>query len=323
MLRAGRGRWTPSDVTVTYAWLRDGEPVRGARDRGYLLQPGDVGRRMTVRVRATDADGHHGWATSAPTAPVAKAQLRNLAAPTVSGVARYPRVLTAQTGRWSTRPARFTYQWLRDGRPVPGATLRYHEVLPRDVGSRVAVVVTAYSPGHEPATARSAPVTAKHRVDVRRTVTYSVTTRGKVTANLRAFRAQAQATYDDARGWRGKGVRFRPVRRGGDFTLVLAEARTMTSFSSQCSVMWSCRVGRFVVINQTRWRSASPAWNRARESRRDYRHMVVNHETGHWLGYGHASCPGRGDLAPVMMQQSKGTQGCRLNPWPTTRELRR
>ena len=69
-------------------------------------------------------------------------------------------------------------------------------------------------------------------------------------------------------------------------------------------------------------RRHSPAWNAARESLRDYRHMVVNHETGHWLGKGHASCPRRGALAPVMQQQSKGTQGCRLNPWPTLAELR-
>ncbi len=50
--------------------------------------------------------------------------------------------------------------------------------------------------------------------------------------------------------------------------------------------------------------------------------MVVNHETGHWLGKGHARCPGKGRLAPVMMQQSKGTHGCRFNPWPTAAELR-
>jgi hypothetical protein len=46
-------------------------------------------------------------------------------------------------------------------------------------------------------------------------------------------------------------------------------------------------------------------------------------ETGHWLGHGHASCPGRGRPAPVMVQQSKGTGGCRLNPRPALGELSR
>ncbi len=81
-------------------------------------------------------------------------------------------------------------------------------------------------------------------------------------------------------------------------------------------------MGRYVIINQERWKRASPAWKRAGRSVRAYRHMVVNHETGHWLGHGHRGCPGRGRPAPVMMQQSKGTNGCRFNPWPTIRELR-
>jgi hypothetical protein len=76
-----------------------------------------------------------------------------------------------------------------------------------------------------------------------------------------------------------------------------------------------------VIINQTRWNRATPPWNAAGGSLRDYRHMVLNHETGHWLGKGHAGCPGRGKPAPVMMQQSKGLDGCRFNPWPTLREL--
>ena len=49
--------------------------------------------------------------------------------------------------------------------------------------------------------------------------------------------------------------------------------------------------------------------------------MVVNHETGHFLGLDHASCSGPGRPAPVMMQQSKGLNGCHFNPWPTAREL--
>ena len=169
---------------------------------------------------------------------------------------------------------------------------------------------------HRRATATSTqrPVVA-YAVPVSRRVTYSVTTRGRVTSSMKVFRRQAQETFDDPRGWRAAGVRFRRVRRGGDFTLVLAAAGTLPSFSAGCSAQWSCRVGRYVVINQLRWRHASPAWNRAGRSRRDYRHLVVNHETGHWLGRAHAGCHRRG-RAPVMMQQSKGTGRCRFNPWP-------
>ncbi len=323
VLRAGPGVWDPADVDVAYRWLRDGAPIPGARERSYRLRLGDLGHRMSVRVTATDADGASAQAVSAPTAKVVRAPLVNRRLPEVVGVQRYTRMVTATPGRWSANVSRVRYQWLRAGRPIRGATTAHYRFVPQDVGRGVRVRVTVQSPGHTQGLATSArtrPV--QHRVDVRRTVRYSVRTRGTIVASVGEFRRLAQQTYEDPRGWRAKGVRFVPVARGGSFTLWLAAAGTVPGFSSECSSMWSCRVGRNVIINQTRWRFASPAWNAAHRSLRDYRHMVVNHETGHWLGKGHARCPGRGRLAPVMMQQSKGTHGCRFNPWPTPAELR-
>ena len=177
--------------------------------------------------------------------------------------------------------------------------------------------------GETPVDARSPAVRrTEHRVPVRHTVTYHVATRGRISASVSTFRRQAQATFEDRRGWRRAGVAFRRVARGGDFTLVLSQASRVPSFSSGCSAQWSCRVGRYVIINQTRWLRASPMWNDAGRSRRGYRHMVVNHETGHWLGHGHRGCTGRGDRAPVMQQQSIDLAGCRPNPWPTPAERR-
>ena len=247
--------------------------------------------------------------------------LANTERPKARGVARFTRTLRAHPGRWSPQRTTTTYQWLRDGRPIKGATGRRYELAPRDVGTKVRVVVTAAADGYEPATAWSRPRRVKYRVDQRRVVRYHVETRGRVTASMKEFRRQAQQTFDDPRGWRNGGVEFRRVARGGAFTLVLAEASWLPRMSGSCSATWSCRVGRYVIINQARWLGASPAWNAAHRSVRDYRHLVVNHETGHWLGHGHAGCPGNGQLAPVMMQQSKGTGGCRFNPWPRRGEL--
>ncbi|MEO9323191.1 DUF3152 domain-containing protein [Nocardioides sp. C4-1] len=322
VLTAVPGTWSPSDVVLSYRWLRGGRPVAGATTTTYRLAGADVGYRVQVEVTATAGDGTTGRAVSAPGARVAAAPLLNRKAPRIVGSTRYGGTLRARPGRWSTSPDRVRYQWLRGGRPVRGATGPRYAVRPDDVGRKIRVEVTARARHHRPGTARSTPVRAKHRVGVRRTVTYSVVVDGRVRADVGEFRRQAQQTFDDARGWRGTGVVFRPVGSGGSFTLVLAEAGRVPSYSSGCSATWSCRVGRWVIINQDRWLGASPAWNAAGESRRDYRHMVVNHETGHWLGKGHAGCPRPGALAPVMQQQSKGTQGCRLNPWPTPAELR-
>lgn len=152
-------------------------------------------------------------------------------------------------------------------------------------------------------------------------VTYSISTRGATSANLDEFAAQVNQTLNDARGWARLGVSFSQVESGGSFNLVLSEASQVPTFSSACSAEWSCRVGVSVIINDSRWTGATDAWNTAGGSIRDYRHMVVNHEVGHWLGHGHLNCTGTGQLAPIMQQQSIDLQGCAFNPWPLESEL--
>lgn len=156
---------------------------------------------------------------------------------------------------------------------------------------------------------------------ITKAVTYEVTTRGAITANLAEFRSQANATLNDPRGWARMGVAFQEVAAGGSFTLVLSQASQLPTFSPGCSADYSCRAGRYVIINQDRWLGATPSWNQAGGSLRDYRHSVVNHETGHWLGHDHAQCGGAGQPAAVMQQQSISLQGCTFNPWPIASEL--
>ena len=317
-LVAEPGSWQPEEgLTFSYRWLRGGDPVPGATERRYHPVLADLGRRLSVRVTATDADGQSATAVSEPTPRVRRAEFEALTRPSVSGTRRYTRVLTADPGEWSPARHRTSVRWLRDGEAIRGAKHRRYRLQAADVGHRIAARVTVRREGYRPARSRSRPTREiAHRVPVRRTATYRIETRGDIVVDMREFRAQVAATYADPRGWRSAGVAFRRVARGGDFSVVLAEAGTVPSFSPVCSAQWSCRVGRYVVINQMRWRRATPSWNGAGEPLRGYRHMVLNHETGHWLGHGHLGCPGEGRLAPVMMQQSKGLDGCRHNPWP-------
>ena len=322
VLTAQPGQWTPAATAYAYQWLRDGQPIAQATLQTYRTTGDDLGRSLSVLVTAIDGLGDSGSAVSAPVGPVQRAMLKAKGGQAVKGVARFTHTLDAHPGRYTATPSKVRYQWLRGTQPVAGATEKHYELQAEDVGVRVRVQLTVLAPGYQPLELVTKPTPkVRHRVDVRRTVRYHVETRGRITTSLKQFKAQAQETYEDARGWRGAGIRFVPVARGGAFTLVLSQASRVPSFSSQCSAMWSCRVGRFVIINQDRWKNASPAWNAAHLALRDYRHMVVNHETGHWLGLGHASCPGKGRLAPVMQQQSKGLQGCRFNSFPTIHEL--
>lgn len=157
------------------------------------------------------------------------------------------------------------------------------------------------------------------RVDVHRVHTYVVTTRGKLASDVDDFAERAASIYADKRGWKQAHHRFSRVKKGGDFTLVLAEAGKVPSFDSRCSVHYSCRSGRNVIINEKNWLNKTPNFVGSLDV---YRDMVVNHETGHWLGMAHHYCAGKGRQAPVMQQQSKGMQGCKANGWPTAAELK-
>ncbi len=318
-ITADPGSWTPEPESTTYQWLLDGDPVAGATEASYTPRLADIGHGLSVEVTATSTGFTPGTATSQPVT-VRRALFRDHSPVRLDGVARFGRTLSLDS--FSTTPAATSRSraWVRGGSPIKGETGRSHRLGVADVGHRVGLRITARRAGYVPLTVTSKAPVVGHRMGVKHSVTYHVETRGRITADLGAFKRLAQATYDDPRGWRGGGVSFRRVARGGTFTLVLAEASWLPRFSSECSAEWSCRVGRYVVINQMRWQHASEMWHRTGGSLRDYRHMVVNHETGHWLGHGHRGCPAQGALAPVMQTQSKGLNGCRPNPFPVASE---
>jgi hypothetical protein len=166
-------------------------------------------------------------------------------------------------------------------------------------------------------------VSGRVALAVERRVTYRVQTRGDLVVSRRAFRDRVAQIYQDPRGWSGAFIRFVRVRTGGAFSIVLAASEVMPTFGPICDTYWSCRAGRYVVINENRWRFGTPLFRRHGGTLREYRAMVTNHETGHWFGLGHATCPGDGAAAPVMMQQSMGLHGCEPNPWPRRGELRK
>ena len=77
--------------------------------------------------------------------------------------------------------------------------------------------------------------------------------------------------------------------------------------------IYSCRNENNIVLNFFRWQEGAVDFKNDMET---YRIYLINHETGHILGWGHVGCPKEGAIAPVMMQQSKGTDGCVPYGWP-------
>ena len=150
------------------------------------------------------------------------------------------------------------------------------------------------------------------------TFTYEVHQRGAVEADIGEFAETVRLTLYDTRGWWGAGLDLRPVSSGGDFNVVLASPAEVEAAHPVCDAAWSCRVGDDVLVNDLRWRQGTQAWTGTLEG---YRRYLLNHEVGHWLGLGHYSCPGAGEPAPVMQQQSISLEGCEPNSWPLSWEI--
>jgi hypothetical protein len=131
------------------------------------------------------------------------------------------------------------------------------------------------------------------------------------------FAGEVLDILNDARSW---GVPFAQVDdESYDLRLVLASPTTTDSLCSplQTGGIYSCRNGGNVVINLMRWTSGTDEYAKDLTT---YRRYLINHEVGHFLGRGHLPCPGVGNPAPVMMQQTKGLGQCTPNGWPTESE---
>jgi hypothetical protein len=85
---------------------------------------------------------------------------RALSAPRLIGVARLGAGLRCTTGRWTNPPIRFTWRWLRAGRPIAGETRRTHRVSAADLARSLACRVGAANAGGA-ARARSRPVAVR------------------------------------------------------------------------------------------------------------------------------------------------------------------
>ncbi|MET0740183.1 MAG: DUF3152 domain-containing protein [Candidatus Nanopelagicales bacterium] len=131
-----------------------------------------------------------------------------------------------------------------------------------------------------------------------------------------AIADEVMTTLNEPRSW-GAGGRMTFARTDGDadIRLVLASPDTSAALCSAHDTggRLSCAMGNTAIITLYRWVYGSEGYG---TDIGGYRQYVVNHEVGHVLGHGHVGCPAAGQLAPVMVQQTKGLQGCAPNPWP-------
>lgn len=154
-LTVAKPTWSPT-ASFTYRWYRGTTAISGATKSSYTLTKSDIGQK--IRVRATGSRG--GFRTtsvySAYTTPIVKV-FTTAPKPTISGVAKVGRTLTATAGAWSPTPTRLSYQWKADGAPITGATGRSYVLRSSDAGKRITVTVTAERGGYKDTLRTSAP----------------------------------------------------------------------------------------------------------------------------------------------------------------------
>ncbi len=142
-------------------------------------------------------------------------------------------------------------------------------------------------------------------------------------ATTQGFEDVVRSTLTDGRGWVRAGFRLIEDPTA-EFRIVLAEGAEVDRLCRpyQTFGQYSCQIGPVVALNADRWRRATPQWTGDLAT---YRVMLVNHEVGHLLGQKHpdVQCPGVGQPAPVMAQQSTELRGCLPNPWPLDSEIER
>jgi hypothetical protein len=136
------------------------------------------------------------------------------------------------------------------------------------------------------------------------------------------FAAEVERTLFDDRGWSADGaLAFERVDSGeASFRVALASPdKTDELCYPHATVgLYSCHQDGRAVVNVLRWFEGADAYE---SDLPNYRRYLVNHEVGHAIGHAaHAFCPAAGEPAPVMMQQTKGVEPCRPNPWPTEAE---
>lgn len=147
VLTANVGIWTGNNITYSYSWYRDDQPIYGANSSTYTLTTEDTGYTILCSVSADNPAGgdivnttFSSTVTNDP--PVCSS------APSISGTANVGETLTVTTGTWSNSPT-YNYQWVwfHTNTAITGANTSTYVIQQEDGGQALGCVIIATSSG--------------------------------------------------------------------------------------------------------------------------------------------------------------------------------
>ncbi|NRB05494.1 MAG: DUF4214 domain-containing protein, partial [Rhodobacteraceae bacterium] len=137
----------PDPRTAQYQWLRDGTEIAGATGFDYELTQDDVGAAISVRFNITDLGGSSSTFTSAATGAVENINDVAGGVVTIDGSVSNGQIVSANLDGiddpdGTTNIAQSaSFQWLRGGNPIAGATSQQYTVGNSDVAQVISVRV--------------------------------------------------------------------------------------------------------------------------------------------------------------------------------------
>lgn len=147
------GTWSPAG-TPTYQWVENGSSLTGATAATYTPASAEIGD--TVYVMVTE----DGETVDSPAVLIGPDVITG-PAPTITGTTTVGDVLTATGVSWEPSKVATSYQWYRNGVPIPDATEATYTLQAADANALITVEVTGTFSGYTSVTLASAAVTAQ------------------------------------------------------------------------------------------------------------------------------------------------------------------
>ena len=153
--------WSLPGVTTGYQWFSDNVAIPGATGQTFVPTLAQAGTTIHAKVTGVLV-GLPLVSVLTDYLPIPAAPAQELGAssqPALSGTPKVGKTLTVADPAWNTDDVEQTYQWLRDGEPITGASAASHLLAPADLGRSISVAVTGTKEGWTSATVDSNALT--------------------------------------------------------------------------------------------------------------------------------------------------------------------